>query len=127
MSGIYLPHMEAVKWVYTKLQSIGLQAVTGRLEGNPLGNIIIVETDYVPTYSKDVVMHSEMPTVTVVIFRSSITECVSVFNQIRPLIAPDLQNGIRSAHIVDREISEYEEQSKMYAMSIEIDVKINLQ
>lgn len=118
--------MEAVQWIHSKLIGLGLQAVTGRLEGNPVNQIIVVETDYEPLYSKDTIMLSEKPTVTVVIFRRTQTECYAVFNQIRPIIGPDLVSGVRMAEVVDREIYEYEDQTKMYALAVEIDVKLNL-
>ena len=116
--------MEAVQWIYGKISALNLPVQTGSIKGNPIGNILILETDWDTRGSKDGI-HSDMPTVTVRIFRSTHADCLAVFNQIRAVISADLANDIRGAKIVGRE-GMYLNENEMYVLSIEIDVRQNI-
>jgi hypothetical protein len=116
--------VESVQWIYNKVNNLGYAVTTGHIKGNALDQILIVETDFDTVGSKDGI-HADMPTVTVIIFRKTLAECYTVFNTIRPQINADLDNGIRGAKVVGRETG-YINESEMYALKIEIDIRVNI-
>jgi hypothetical protein len=116
--------VESVQWIYNKVNNLGYAVTTGHIKGNALDQILIVETDFDTVGSKDGI-HADMPTVTVIIFRKTLAECYTVFNTIRPQINADLANGIRGAKVVGRETG-YINESEMYALKIEIDIRVNI-
>ena len=116
--------VEAVQWIYDKVVGLGFSVTTGHIKGNPIDQILIRETDWDTIGSKDGI-HSDMPTITISIFRKTNKECITVFNTIRPVIAADLANGIRGAKIVDRD-SGYHNENEMYILNIEVDIRTNL-
>ena len=116
--------MEAVQWIYDKVFALGYSVTTGHIKGNPIGQILIHETDWDTIGSKDGI-HSDMPTVTITIFRNTNKECLTVFNAIRAVIAADIANGIRGAKIVDRN-GGYHNENEMYVLNIEVDIRTNI-
>ncbi len=117
--------MEGVAWVKNKLVTLGYTAETGGTKAKPVGNIIVHETDFDMSKTKDG-YHSDKPTITASVYRNTLAECYQVFNTLRAGLTSDIANGIRHAKIVGRDSRRYMDEGEFYGLHIEIDLSINI-